>query len=67
MKVIVLKEVEDFCSEHNFQTISLKYLREIAVEENRVGLDTAYRAGYGKCSDVVIKAMHDNKPSRVET
>ena len=62
MKVIILDEVEQFCAEHNFTVIGVKRLRDMAVEENRVGLDKAYLAGYGRCSQTVIEAMAANRP-----
>ena len=63
MKVIILDDVEVFCAEHNFNTVGLDRLREMAIQTDKIGLNKAYMAGYGKCSDVVIHAMHDNKPS----
>lgn len=62
MKVIILSEVEQFCADHNFQTISLKQLRDMAVEDDDSGLAIAYKAGYGKCNQTVIESMARERP-----
>ena len=62
MKVIILDEVEQFCAEHNFTVIGVKRLRDMAIDETRIGLDKAYMAGYGKCNQAVIEAMAANRP-----
>ena len=62
MKVVILSEVEKFCHDHNFQTISLKMLEEMAVEADENGISIAYKAGYGNCSTVVIEAMAKARP-----
>jgi len=62
MKVIILSEAEDFCEEHNFQTIGIDTLREMAVEADDDGISIAYKAGYGKCCNTVIEAMAEARP-----
>ena len=62
MKVVILDDVIEFAKEHNFQTISLKQLRDMAVDADDGGLTIAYKAGYGKCNQVVIEAMAEARP-----
>ncbi len=62
MKIIILSEAEQFCADHNFQTISLKQLRDMAVDADESGLAIAYKAGYGKCCNAVIEAMAEARP-----
>ena len=62
MKVIILDDVEKFCDEHNFYTIGVQTLREMAVDADDSGLTIAYKAGYGKCNQVVIEAMAEARP-----
>ena len=62
MKVVILDDVIKFAKEHNFQTISLKQLSDMAVDADDNGLTIAYKAGYGKCNQVVIEAMAEARP-----
>lgn len=62
MKVIILSEVEQFCRDHNFQTIGIETLREMSVDADDDGISIAYKAGYGKCCTAVIEAMAEARP-----
>ena len=62
MKVILLSDAEQFCREHNLRSISIDQLRDMAVDQNDTGTAIAYKAGYGKCSNVVIEAMAKERP-----
>ena len=62
MKVIILSEIEEFCREHNFQTVGIEMLRQMAVDQDDGGIQIAYKAGYGKCSTTVIEAMAKERP-----
>ena len=62
MKVIILSEAEDYCEEHNFQTISLKQLRDMAREDKPSGLEIEFKAGYGQCLNDLIKFVREKRP-----
>ena len=62
MKVIILSDVEQFCKDHNFQTVGIETLKAMAVDADENGLQIAYKAGYGKCCNAVIEAMAEARP-----
>jgi len=62
MKVVILSEAEQFCKDHNYQTIGIQTLRDMAVEKNDDGMAIAYKAGYALCNQTVIEAMAEARP-----
>ena len=62
MKVVILNDIEDFCKEHNFTTVGLSTLREMAVDDTDKGREKAHKAGYAKAHQAVIDALARNKP-----
>jgi len=63
MKVIILSEVEQFCRDHNFHTIGLETLREMAVSKaDDDGLSKAYKAGYAKAHQAIIDTLARERP-----
>ena len=62
MKAVILSEAESFCKEHNFNAVGLETLRSMAVEDDSKGRDVAFREGFSRCHDAVIKAMNKAKP-----
>ena len=62
MKVVILDEVIRFAKEHNFQTISLKQLSDMAITNNQQGQLIAYCAGYAKATQDAIEAWAAKRP-----
>ena len=62
MKVIILSDIESFCREHNFQTISLKTLREMAIDDDDDGKAKAYKEGYAHAHQVITETLAKEKP-----
>lgn len=48
MKMIPLKTAEEFCREHNFQSISIKQLRDLAIDATETEEDICFKTGYGQ-------------------
>ena len=61
MKIIILSEVEHFCKEHNFQTISLKQLREMAVKNDDNGLAKSYMCGQAHIINEMIEFLGEKR------
>ena len=57
MKVVILSEIEQFCRDHNTNSISLQMLRDIAVQSDDKGLTIAFKAGFARCNITCIEAM----------
>ena len=66
MKIVFLSDVEQFCAEHNFLTIGLDRLREMAVENDDEGMKRAFDEGYAVCNNAVTLAMAKAKPKPKE-
>ena len=62
MKVVILSEAEQFCEDHNYQTIGIQTLRDMAIDMDDDGLAIAYKAGYALCNQTVIEAMAGARP-----
>ena len=62
MKVIILDEVIRFCHDHNFQSIGLDQLKDMAVQNTQKGQTIAYCAGYAKATQDAIEAWAAKRP-----
>ena len=62
MKVIILDEVIRFCSDHNFQSVGLDQLKDMAIPNNQQGQLIAYCAGYAKATQDAIEAWAAKRP-----
>ena len=62
MKVVILSEVEQFCSEHNFQMVGLDRLRDMAIDDDTTGRDRAFKEGYAKAHKVITETLAKEKP-----
>ena len=62
MKVIILDEVVKFCKDHNFQSIGLAQLKDMAIENNQKGQKISYCAGYAKATQDAIEAWAKHRP-----
>lgn len=62
MKIIILSEVEQFCREHNFQTVGLERLRQMARETKPSGTEVEFKAGYGQCLNDLIMFIREKRP-----
>ena len=63
MKMIPLAVAEQFCREHNFQSISLKQLRDLAIDANtQEGEEICFKAGYGQAVNDLVEFIRENRP-----
>lgn len=62
MKVIILDEVIQFCRDHNFQSVGLDQLKDMAVQNTQKGQTIAYCAGYAKATQDAIEAWAAKRP-----
>ena len=63
MKMIPLATAEQFCKDHNFQSISLKQLRDLAIEsKGESGEEICYKAGYGQAINDLTEFIRENRP-----
>ena len=62
MKVIILDEVIRFCREHNFQSVGLDQLKDMAITNNQQGQLIAYCAGYAKATQDAIETWAAKRP-----
>lgn len=63
MKIIPLKLAEQFCRDHNFQSISLKQLRDMAIEaKGESGEEICYKAGYGQAINDFTEFVQRSRP-----
>lgn len=63
MKMIPLKTAEQFCREHNFQSISLKQLRDLAIDSStQEGEEICFKAGYGQAVNDLVEFIRENRP-----
>ena len=62
MKVVILSEVEQFCSEHNFQMVGLDRLRDMAIDDDTAGRDRAFKEGYAKAHKAITETLAKEKP-----
>lgn len=65
MKVIPYVVAERFCKEHNFQSISLKQLKDMAIDATDTEEDIGFKTGYGQAmndlSDFLRVKSHENE------
>jgi hypothetical protein len=62
MKVIFLSDIEEFCDEHNFKTVGIQTLRDMAVEAEDKNAMKAFKLGYAKAVVAVKEALAREKP-----
>lgn len=62
MKVIILDEVVKFCKDHNFQSVGLDQLKDMAIPNTQKGQTIAYCAGYAKATQDAIEAWAAKRP-----
>lgn len=62
MKVVILDEVLRFAKEHNFQSIGLDQLKDMAISNTQQGQLIAYCAGYAKATQDAIEAWAAKRP-----
>ena len=62
MKVIILDDVIRFCQDHNFQSVGLDQLKNMAVQNTQKGQTIAYCAGYAKATQDAIEAWAAKRP-----
>ena len=62
MKVVILDEVLRFAREHNFQSIGVEQLKDMAIPNTQKGQTIAYCAGYAKATQDAIEAWAAKRP-----
>ena len=62
MKVVILDDVIRFCRDHNFQSVGLDQLKDMAIPNTQNGQTIAYCAGYAKATQDAIEAWAAKRP-----
>lgn len=64
MKMIPLVVAEEFCREHNFQSISLKQLRDLAIDATDTEEDICFNTGYGQAMNDLSRFLREKSHER---